>query len=779
VFSSPRKWTLCALAAIALTGGAALAQAPQLPPATPKPQLPDLDVTFIERTPRYPPDGDWKYADTGECIHFKEDPPVKHWPDRGEEVTFVAHVVNKGGAPSIEVKYFWMLDGATPAGEGWSGTLKPLAPGEEATPQVEWQWSPDPHRILFMADPENALPEICERNNCREDQTNAKAIMIRVHPTIAKAFDERLNGIGSYSFEDWIQEHFRMLNQELAAAVWPSTPNGCLERVRIDPFAVASTEEMNTVSARGAPYFADGGWQFHESPPWLAFALRCNFVSVRDDGLIHELAHQIGIIDNYNCETGGNWRDEGDPAAPLVCLYFRSRKAVGLMGTECDWDNECRPMTSQWIHVEPDTRVLQGRGIGRSGFSEWEAAGMNRLLHLRRGHFGLYLSELARNNFIRVVDRTGKPVAGAAVATYPTDIQTRKTVRKPMFTGTTDKDGLVNLGPRPFGTVHCIGINVLMLARVGHPSLATPEYHWLEVAEYNIANWKGDGERAVLDVMTGIGPAGGPQPPSGVRIETIGGAPDASTARTLVWEPSPAQNVTTYRVYVPAAPSRCHLTDVPMASRERPYSVLLREVPAAEHALKLTPAEGGFAFAVAAVDSQGVESSDAAAVVPPPIVPRDGAGAVRPMPSGDGKQWRGNSALLTTVAGKSTFTLARSLSDGQGKPATKLEGECVLRLRIRTKSTAPGVILVPEATLGLLAIRVSGTGGLTADQKEVGAVGPVSDGAWHDVTLDLKALLDKQGGKPPYTIGDILFGTLATDATPAEYELQDVVLSWR
>ena len=40
-------------------------------------------------------------------------------------------------------------------------------------------------------------------------------------------------------------------------------------------------------------------------------------------------------------------------------------------------------------------------------------------------------------------------------------------------------------------------------------------------------------------------------------------------------------------------------------------------------------------------------------------------------------------------------------------------------------------------------IRVSGAGGLPKDAKEVGTVGKVSDGKWHDVTLDLKALLDR------------------------------------
>ncbi len=755
----------------------ALAQEVELPPPTPKPKLPDLDVTYIERTPKYPPGGDWKYPGNNLCIRVKEDPPVKHWPDPGEEVTFIAHIVNKGGAPSEEVKYFWMLDSETRAGEGWNGTLKALQPGEEATVEVKWPWSQDPHRILIMVDPACMLYEICERNNMREDWTHAKAIMIRVHPTIAKAFDEHINAIGSFSFEDWIQEHFRIMNQIFAAAVWPSTPNGCLERVRIDPFKVATTEEMRTISAQSEPYYADGGWQFHESPGWLSFALRCNLTSLRDDGLIHELTHQIGVIDNYGIETTNLWRDETDPDAPAMVIWFRSRKASGLMGNESNVDAEARPMTAQYFRVEPDTRVVQGRGIGRSGYSELEAAALNQMLDMRRGHFGLYLSDLAKQNFVRVLDRTGKPLQGAKVSTFITELPARRTAHKPRFTGETDSNGLVDLGAKPFGTVNCLGINAFLFSRVEHPSLAAPEYHWLELAEYNIACWRDGGERAVLDVMTGIGGPGAPAPPASVRVDLIGGPHDPSKPRKLVWEPSSSKDVAAYRVYKVIAPALCHLTDVPMAWRERPYRGLLKEVPADRHSLELVPPEAaGYAFAVTAVDKNGRESSDAAAPVPPQFIPREGTGTVRLVAPPD-KKGRWTSAVLTTGTGKSNFHLTRSVSDLQGTPVTTIQKECMLQFGIRTKSAEPCVIAFREKTLGWLTIRMSGTGGLPEGAKEIAAIDKVSDGAWHDTRLDIKALLDKEsGGTGPYVIGDMLFGNFAGDAQPAQYELRDVVL---
>jgi len=607
-------FVVAGLGAVLLSGSRA--QQPQLPPPVPKPNLPDLDVICIERTPKYPPGGDFKYTDDGQCIRAKEEPPVKHWPDPGEEVTFIAHIVNKGGAPSKEVNYWWMLDGEAKADPGWGGTLKPLEPGEETKVELKWKWSPDPHRILFIADPENKLYEICERNNCREDQTNAKALQMRVTESIHAAFAERLNAIGSYSFEDWCQEQVRILNEMLAAAVWPSTPKGCLERVRIDDYRIMTQDEMNQKPPQ--IFGDDGGWNYFDGnfPAWTSFAMSVNFVSTVDWGLVHELAHQIGLIDVYGVETTSVWKDETDPKSQEMTISFRSRQG-SIMGTYVSIDNLGRPKFADLIGIEPDTHVVQGPGLGRDGFSEWDAAGLNAMLTMRRGHFGLYIADLAKNNLIRVLDRTGKPVAGAAVATFPQELPSRKTARKPRFTGKTDSAGLVNLGAHPFGgTVSCLGISGLLFVRISHPSLAMPEYHWLEIGEYNIAFWRDGGKRAVLDVMTGIGGPGAPKPPAGVDLETTTKAPGLLVG----WQPSLSKGVVSYRVYAPS-PTTMLATPVPNPSRERPYGMLIKDVPASQRPLQLTlEVAKGTAFAVTAVDRKGRESSDAASTLPAQVV---------------------------------------------------------------------------------------------------------------------------------------------------------------
>jgi hypothetical protein len=316
--------------------------------------------------------------------------------------------------------------------------------------------------------------------------------------------------------------------------------------------------------------------------------------------------------------------------------------------------------------------------------------------------------------------------------------------------------------------------------RVDHPSLAAPEHRWLELPEFNIAYLHGKPETVVLDVKSGIGGPDAPKRPSYARAEPVGGSGDPAKANALVWEPSPAEDVAAYRIYTPSPGTYVCAGQSPMASRELAYGTLLKEVPASQHSLTLVLPEGaGEAFAVTAVDRKGRESADAATPAPSQIVAREGSGTVRLLPPAQGERNYGRSAVLTTGKGKANFFLARYLSAGDA-PVTEVKQECLLRLSIRTKSAEPCVIAFREKELGWLAIRVAGTGGLPEGAKEVGALGPVSDGNGHDQSIDLKAILDKASGKTgPYMIGDVLFGHFAENAGPAEYELRDVVLRWR
>src|SRR5438067_7457941 len=85
--------------------------------------LPDIDVLYIERTPRYPgyrPDYDLPGREgvpvlvdpkTRRSIGPAEAAKIQRWPAAGETVTFTAHVQNRGNGKAGSYEYMWLLDG--------------------------------------------------------------------------------------------------------------------------------------------------------------------------------------------------------------------------------------------------------------------------------------------------------------------------------------------------------------------------------------------------------------------------------------------------------------------------------------------------------------------------------------------------------------------------------------------------------------------------------------------------------------------------------------------
>lgn len=84
---------------------------PGLRPDTAALAAPDLDLLYIERTPRY----DWTQT--------------QKWPNAGEVVTFTGHLANRGDQAVGAFGYAWSIDGV-PAG---SGSVGGLSAGQETT----------------------------------------------------------------------------------------------------------------------------------------------------------------------------------------------------------------------------------------------------------------------------------------------------------------------------------------------------------------------------------------------------------------------------------------------------------------------------------------------------------------------------------------------------------------------------------------------------------------------------------------------------------------------
>ncbi|MDD1660811.1 MAG: hypothetical protein LUQ62_06365, partial [Methanomicrobiales archaeon] len=216
---------LLALAVLSLVSIAAAASAaPTNPFRGDNTSTADLDVTYISQSPRY----DFRAEKTGPAV--------------GDTVTLSAHVRNRGPASASIWNYSWWIDGQ----QVESGMGPTLAAGSERMVNLSYTWQSGDHWVSFFADPENAIREKSEQNNLRTDRINALLVGFWVEQSVYNyfntnqyAFTQRF-GIAdeANSWEDWAQRQMALANRLLGEAVYPSTPNGCLDHWRLDQVIV-------------------------------------------------------------------------------------------------------------------------------------------------------------------------------------------------------------------------------------------------------------------------------------------------------------------------------------------------------------------------------------------------------------------------------------------------------------------------------------------------------------------------------------------------------------
>ncbi|MGB8646801.1 MAG: Ig-like domain-containing protein [Anaerolineae bacterium] len=433
----------------------------------------DLDVTYIERTPRYPR---FLSCSAGNPrVDYPCPSPIKHYPDSGEIVTFTAHVMNKGTNAVGQFDYTWSVDGVSIK----QGTHTWASTGDQ-TESLQWTWHSGAHRVKFaITSPADSLAG----NNSREERTDAYALSIFVEQGQYDALQAQPNLIGSYSFEDWIQAQLARMNLAFADAVYPTTPNGAISRVRIDKIAAAPEMDAATPNAfRLDPdeFLQDGRWLFSDGDPtnnngnggfYASYA--GSFANAYDWGLLHELGHQVGRIDMYNIDFNPNHNlITGPNGQPLLIGH------LAAYGYGKD--------------------MMEDPGSGK--WSEFHAASFNRDYGDRAGLFGSYLFDLPAANELRLVDSNGQAVGGAGVSVYH-DQNDSLTDASLVLRGTTDGDGRFSLGADPFGTIDHGGINATLF--ISATVSGNTEYHWLELTAFNLAFWRGHQDQATYTVTLG------------------------------------------------------------------------------------------------------------------------------------------------------------------------------------------------------------------------------------------------------------------------------------
>jgi hypothetical protein len=456
----------------------------------PNPNAGDLDVLIIERNPTYeryylpPYDG----ATFPTCANADE----KHYPDRGETVTFTARVQNKGKA-ALAGRYVWIMDGRQVA----TGEVSELAPREQAEFEHEWSWDPGDHDLTFRLTP--AGEDYCPANNALTIRTNALLLKHVIERGTLARFEQKTNMIGSYSFEDWLQGQARFMNQLFAESKYDFAPNGIEARVMIGKFEYAEDGNI-AATCKWGPFEVgehdiryDGGrgctmldtfWDTSEQGRfYLNFE---NFQGRPDGAWLHEMSHQIGLIDDYQFIT-----EPDDNAVNGVGFNYGER---GLMGGG-----------NIYPHKNPDMLY--------SLYAPGDVHGLNVTKGKRRGYFGEYLYCLPKQCALLVIDEEGRPIPDAEIRVYQTE--GRKIDDTPEHSGRTDARGRFALANRPvgpgvtetgcelhdnpFGKIHVVGFNGVLLVTVdtGQEQL----YGFTTVQEFNLAWTTGHQEKAEIPVV--------------------------------------------------------------------------------------------------------------------------------------------------------------------------------------------------------------------------------------------------------------------------------------
>jgi hypothetical protein len=437
----------------------------------------DLDVTYIERTPRYNYDA------------------AKNNPVPGDAVTFRGHVRNWDNVtPTVD--YRWLIDGQIVSG----GTLTDLAPNEERVVTLPWTWQAGPHRVKLVVDPDALVPEASEVNNSVEDRTDGLAVGFWVEQSLYDYFHQRQKnlGIGSNSWEDWAQRQMTKWNEYNASAVWDGiTPNGVTDRVRVDKITVVpdGALPLNGGLAGNNPDSRDKTpdlvWGFPSS------ALNGTFYSdttsktlgnpfYLEPSLRHEMGHARYLVDNYTWDVANNTEvtqvqitdpTTGQPVAGSTLMPWLAFDSVLY------YNQSGGIMTGPW---------------GNNVWSPHEAGALQRIAGRRAvsgnmnapGNFGEFLNDIPTTNRFHFVDGAGNPLAGASVRWYaasPGPGYGGKTFdNTPEYTLTADASGSVTLPGSPF----IAGQHKEAVIRVEQGGQIW--YRFFEVADMNLEYWRGN-----------------------------------------------------------------------------------------------------------------------------------------------------------------------------------------------------------------------------------------------------------------------------------------------
>jgi len=470
-----------------LASGVESVEVESVGPRTPRDET-DLQIVTLARTPRYPrydplytyyaitePSGFGPYifsAATG--LGSGQTGATQRWPNLGDTVTYTATVRNRGtNVWSGVLSGAWRVDGALVSQPSQSVTLQP---GQTTTFALPQTWDFQSHEIRFTLNVADARPE----NNTRAIDAKSVAFLSYVDATYYEDFREetpQYPNAFSDDFLDWLNHHMDRFNELFAAA-------DCAKRVHFDVLEILPDDAPDPSVER--ILFAIFPFRYRAGEGSLRHSGYYHADDDIDYGLLHEMGHQLGLIDLYRLNLAPSQNQVNN---------------TGYSGPACLM-NGVSPFLSQH-----------------------SADAMNHWLDVAHGYYGQYMYVMPQQVRLRVLGFDGQPLPGASVTVY--QIAERPGIGQVITNqvkaqGVTDANGewtLPNvpinpalvpptyagdvLHDNPFGYVAVVGTNAVLLLKVEHAGFV--DYAWLDITEVNNAYWAGQTDVAVFERRVALG----------------------------------------------------------------------------------------------------------------------------------------------------------------------------------------------------------------------------------------------------------------------------------
>ena len=519
------------------------------PQAIARRELPDLNVTFIERTPRY-----YRYNDNGQTTYarqnFRGDTPGimkepdyaedRKWPEVGELVQFIAHIKNASDtAYEGPLTYRWKINDRV-VRENGAGDVKwtngepaviRLEPWEEVTTRLEWNWQvdrDDPRKVVieFEVDPEQQVEELSENNNAVLKYAAAKTLKYWVERSVYEYGKDHVTNWGSYSFEDYLQWHIHVWNEThfCKSRFDDFAPDGGVLRVTLDDFEIVPDGYLaggiHRPEDRLDPRF-DGEW----GTTWAGIRsdegadlrgyydfLERHRVTL-EGSLLHEWSHQVwGAYDIYwsNIEPSMPEEPIGKCKIKDESGYYITRGDFylfpGIMGGD---------------DTRPNPQYTANTGL----YSANSIGGANANARFRNGFYGEWQYDLPKNCYVQLTSLDGEPLEGATVTIWQ---QTWKGIINENQVAadlTVGADGVLQLPNQasgepadyttitghtlrkqnPWGRLDVVGQNITLLLRIDYHGQR--DYQFVRATTFNRPYWNGHTEEWTQAVPCRISPS--------------------------------------------------------------------------------------------------------------------------------------------------------------------------------------------------------------------------------------------------------------------------------